>query len=103
MSINTTLTFCPSGQVNKKLEDVIGEKRQLRIDLTAKEKDCASLQRQLQAAQKVHAETKAMQKEDLMLDGASPVAGRTPNACTDRQAVTQLAKTVKSLQVSRQE
>ena len=38
-----------------------------------------------------------------MLDGASPVAELKPNAGTDRQAVTQLAKTVKSLQVSRQE
>jgi hypothetical protein len=89
--------------VNKKLEDVIGEKRQLRIDLTAKEKECAGLQRQLQAAQKVHAETKAMQKEDLMLDGASPVAGRKANTGTDRQAMAQLAKTVKSLQVLTQD
>jgi len=46
-------------QVNKKLEDVMGEKKQLRTDLTAKEKEAAGLQRQLLAAQKVLAETKA--------------------------------------------
>lgn len=80
----------------------MGEKRQLRVDLTAKEKESASFQRQLLAAQKVLAETKASHTQDLELQGASPVAGRKSNASADRQAMSQLAKTVKSLQVRRQ-
>jgi len=84
--------------VNKKLEDVLSDKRQLRTELTAKDKECASTLRQKMALEKVLADTKAAYKEDNQLDGPSPVAGRKSNASADRQAMALLAKTVKSLQ-----
>jgi predicted RNase H-like nuclease (RuvC/YqgF family) len=59
---------------------------------TAQEKESASFQRQLLAVQKVLAETKAAHKEERELAHASPISGRA-----DRQAMAQLAKTVKSL------
>ena len=59
---------------------------------TAKEKESASFQRQLLAVQKVLAETKAAHKEERELAHTSPISGRA-----DRQAMAQLAKTVKSL------
>ena len=59
---------------------------------TAKEKESASFQRQLLAVQKVLAETKAAHKEERELVNTSPISGRA-----DRQAMAQLAKTVKSL------
>ena len=43
-------------------------------------------------------ETKASHIQDLELHGASPVAGRKSNSSSDRQAMAQLAKTVKLMQ-----
>lgn len=84
--------------LNKKLEEAHRERKQMRSELNAKQRECASIQRQLYAAQKVLADTKASHKEELALDGSSPVAGRKSNASADRQAIAQLVKTVKSLQ-----
>jgi hypothetical protein len=43
-------------------------------------------------------ETKASHTQDMELHGASPVAGRMSNSSSDRQAMAQLAKTVKLMQ-----
>ena len=84
--------------LNKKLEDAHRERKQLRSELTTKQREAATFQRQLFAAQKVLADAKTSHKEELALKLSSPVAGRQSNASADRQAIAQLVKTVKSLQ-----